>query len=307
MAAAGDATALEGEEVVPADRLPFEYMLNALRLVDGFALADFAARTGLPPSTVAARIDLARQHGWLAQEGDRVRPTALGQRFANDVVALFLDSFPGWFAGLAFAAIAIGALVPAAIMSIAAANLWTRNVYKEYLVKNATPKQEATQAKWASLVVKFGAVLFILFIDPQFSIDLQLIGGVIILQTLPAVAIALYTRWLHSKALIAGWVVGMAWGLYLLWTIPNPAIGKEHFGGSALTLSQLSIFGWHPFEGSTVQIYVGIVALLANLLVAVVVTVALRMAGVRDGRDATRGKDYHADEGDPQLREIAVH
>jgi len=223
------------------------------------------------------------------------------------VPELFNSQFPDWFAGVAYAAIGIGALVPAAIMSIAAANLWTRNIYKEYLAKNATPKQEATQAKWASLVVKFGAVLFILFIDPQFSIDLQLIGGVIILQTLPAVAIALYTRWLHSKALIAGWAVGMAWGLYLLWTIPNPAIGKEHFGGSALTLSQLSIFGWHPFEGSTVQIYVGIVALAANLAVAVLVTVALRMAGVRDGRDATRGKDYHADEGDPQLREIAVH
>ena len=106
------------------------------------------------------------------------------------VPALFDHQFASWFAGIAFAAIGIGALVPAAIMSIAAANLWTRNIYKEYIDKNATPKQEATQAKWASLVVKFGAVAFILFIDPQFSIDLQLIGGVIILQTLPAVAIA---------------------------------------------------------------------------------------------------------------------
>ena len=93
------------------------------------------------------------------------------------VPELFNSQFPDWFAGVAYAAIGIGALVPAAIMSIAAANLWTRNIYKEYLAKNATPKQEATQAKWASLVVKFGAVLFILFIDPQFSIDLQLIGG----------------------------------------------------------------------------------------------------------------------------------
>jgi hypothetical protein len=54
-------------------------------------------------------------------------------------------------------------------------------------------------------VVKLGAVAAILFIDPQFSIDLQLIGGVIILQTLPAVALGLYTRWLHRGALIAGW------------------------------------------------------------------------------------------------------
>ena len=221
--------------------------------------------------------------------------------------ALFDSQFPDWFAGIAYAAIGIGALVPAAIMSIAAANLWTRNLYKEYINQEATPKQEATQAKWASLVVKFGAVAFILFIDPQFSIDLQLIGGVMILQTLPAVAIALYTRWLHSKAIIAGWVVGMGWGLILLWTIPNPASGKAHFGGSALTLDKLSIFGWHPFAGSTLQIYVGIVALLANLIVAVLVTVVLRAMKAKEGADQTIGRDYHADADDPHLRPIAAH
>ena len=183
---------------------------------------------------------------------------ATGQPDSNMLVPELFDSqFPDWFAGIAYAAIGIGALVPAAIMSIAAANLWTRNIYKEYIAQGCDPETGGRQAKWASLVVKFGAVAFILFIDPQFSIDLQLIGGVIILQTLPAVAIALYTRWLHSMALIAGWAVGMAWGLYLLWTIPNPATGRAHFGGSALTLDQLSIVGWQPFEGSTFQIYVG--------------------------------------------------
>jgi SSS family solute:Na+ symporter len=200
------------------------------------------------------------------------------------VPALFQSQFSGWFAGIAFAAIGIGALVPAAIMSIAAANLWTRNIYKEYIRKDATSKQEAKQAKWASLVVKFGAVAFIFFVDPQFSIDLQLIGGVIILQTLPAVAIALYTRWQHSRALIAGWAVGMAWGLYLLYTIPNPNNGKKHFGGSALALSNVNLFGWHPFGMSKVQIYVGIVALAANLIVVLVVTLVLRAMKVRDGR-----------------------
>ena len=169
-------------------------------------------------------------------------------------------------------------------MSIAAANLWTRNIYKEYIRKDATSKQEAKQAKWASLVVKFGAVAFIFFVDPQFSIDLQLIGGVIILQTLPAVAIALYTRWQHSRALIAGWAVGMAWGLYLLYTIPNPANGKLHFGGSALALSNVNLFGWHPFGVSKIQIYVGIVALVANLIVVLVVTLVLRAMKVRGRR-----------------------
>ena len=152
---------------------------------------------------------------------------ATGRPDTNTIIPVLFDTqFNSFFAGIAFAAIGIGALVPAAIMSIAAANLWTRNIYKEYLKRDATPEQEARQAKLASLVVKFGAVLFVLAIDPQFSIDLQLIGGVIILQTLPAVAIALYTRWLHRWALIAGWVVGMGYGLYLLWLIPNPASGE---------------------------------------------------------------------------------
>jgi SSS family solute:Na+ symporter len=233
---------------------------------------------------------------------------ATGNPDSNTVIpALFDLKFPSWFAGIAFAAIGIGALVPAAIMSIAAANLWTRNIYKEYLRRNASPAQEAKQAKLASLVVKFGAVAFILFIDPQFSIDLQLIGGVLILQTLPAVAISLYTRWLHRWGLIAGWVVGMGWGLIMLYGIPNPSTGKAHFGGSALTLDKLSIFGWHPFSGVQAQIYPGFVAVVANLVVAVIVTIIARQMKVFNGTDDTDPTDYHADEHDKNLRAIGVH
>ena len=62
-------------------------------------------------------------------------------RFGNNfaVPALFLHMFPAWFAGVAFAAIAIGALVPAAIMSIACGNLFTRNIYKEFIAPDCTP------------------------------------------------------------------------------------------------------------------------------------------------------------------------
>src|SRR5919202_6080255 len=133
------------------------------------------------------------------------------------VPALFQSQLPHWFAGIAFAAIGIGALVPAAIMSIAAANLFTRNIWKEYIRKGADSREEARVAKIASLVVKLGAVLAIIYINPQFSIDLQLIGGVIILQTLPAVALSLYTRWFHSRAVIAGWAAGMAVGFWTLY------------------------------------------------------------------------------------------
>ncbi|HVV23215.1 MAG TPA: sodium:solute symporter, partial [Pseudonocardiaceae bacterium] len=166
--------------------------------------------------------------------------------------------------------------------------------YVEFIKPDATHAEQAQMSKLASLVVKFGALAFILLMNPRYAIDLQLIGGVLILQTLPAVAIALYTRWLHLWGLVAGWVVGMGWGVYLLYTIPA-ATGKGHFGGSALALGKLSLFGWHPFGTSTVQIYVGIVALIANLVVAVVGTLIARAVRASSGADETHGADYHAD------------
>ena len=103
------------------------------------------------------------------------------------VPALILHSFPDWFVGVAFAAIGIGGLVPAAIMSIAASNLFTRNIYVQFIRPNCTPKQEAQNAKIASLIVKFGALLFIIFLPLQYAIQLQLLGGIWISQTIPAV------------------------------------------------------------------------------------------------------------------------
>ena len=232
---------------------------------------------------------------------------ANGEPDSNTVVPLLFDQqFPNWFAGVAFAAIAIGALVPAAIMSIAAANLWTRNIYKEYLNPDATPKQEARSSKLASLVVKFGALLAILALDPQFSIDLQLIGGVLILQTLPAVAVALYTRWLHSKAVIAGWVAGMTVGVWALYQIPRKMFGdggvvtvtKEHFGGSAFPLSKLGF-------DTTTTIYAGILAVAVNLVVCVLGTLVLR-GRVTDGVDTTEAEDYTAEAGDPGVSNVEV-
>ena len=94
---------------------------------------------------------------------------AASRQFGNNfaVPALFLHIFPSWFVGVAFAAIAIGALVPAAIMSIAVANLYTRNIHREFINRNPTDKQEAQMAKWVSLIVKFGALIFILFVPTQ--------------------------------------------------------------------------------------------------------------------------------------------
>ncbi|HEX8109118.1 MAG TPA: sodium:solute symporter [Kofleriaceae bacterium] len=218
-----------------------------------------------------------------------------GKPDTNTVIpVLFGKMFPSWFAGIAYAAIGIGALVPAAIMSIAAANLFTRNIYVEYLDQNSSHERQAQVSKVVSLVVKFGALLVILFIDPQFSIDLQLIGGVIILQTLPAVAIGLFTRWFHRGGLIAGWFAGMLAGMGMLYSIPNPVTHREHFGGSAFALAKLGL-------GTNLTIYTGFVAVTVNLIVTILVTLILRAAGVADGRDATERSDYFADEGDPKL------
>jgi SSS family solute:Na+ symporter len=223
----------------------------------------------------------------------------------NTIVPALLESqFPDWFAGVAFAAIGIGALVPAAIMSIAAANLFTRNIYKEYLRKDATSRQEAQVAKVASLVVKLGALLVIIFIDPQFSIDLQLIGGVIILQTLPALAIGLFTRWFHRWALIAGWVAGMGVGMLMLYNIAriDPATGeviRAHFGGSAFALSKLGI-------DTPTTIYTGFIAIGVNLLVTVIATFILRAMNQPEGTDSTRLEDYFADEDDPRVQDLPL-
>jgi SSS family solute:Na+ symporter len=185
-------------------------------------------------------------------------------------------------------------------MSIAAANLFTRNIYKEYLKRDATPAQEATMSKIVSLIVKAGAVLFILLIDPQFSIDLQLIGGVIILQTLPSVALGLYTGWFHRWGLVAGWVAGMGLGMWMLYEIPNAATKHAHFGGSAFPLNK-----W--FDPTTIgldartTVYVGFVAVLANLLVAAIITAICKAVKAPDGVDLTTSDDYFADEGDPRI------
>jgi SSS family solute:Na+ symporter len=232
----------------------------------------------------------------IAAKGQGVVPVVTdGKPDLNTMVPVLFDKmFPSWFAGIAFAAIGIGALVPAAIMSIAAANLFTRNIYVEYLDKNSSHERQAQVSKVSSLVVKFGALLVILLIDPQFSLDLQLIGGVIILQTLPAVAIGLFTRWFHRSGLIAGWAAGMVVGIGMLYTIPNPVTKREHFGGSAFPLSKLG-------PDTKLTIYTGLVAVALNLLVTIIVTLIARAAKVPDGPDATAHSDYFADEGDPKI------
>ncbi|MDR3473895.1 MAG: sodium:solute symporter family protein [Devosia sp.] len=196
-----------------------------------------------------------------------------GASFA--VPALFVHSFPSWFVGIAFAAIGIGALVPAAIMSIAAANLYTRNIHREFFNKNPTNRQEAQMAKWVSLIVKMGALGFILFLAPQYAVQLQLLGGVWIIQTLPAVMLAIYTRWFNDWALLVGWAVGIAVGTWMA------------FAANLSSTFPLAIGGF------TIPGYAAFYSLILNLVVAIVLTpVFNRLTAHRPRLDETAAADY---------------
>ena len=208
------------------------------------------------------------------------------------VPQLFLDHFPAWFAGVALAAIAIGALVPAAIMSIAAANMFTRNIYRDFLRPDVDPKTEAKVSKIVSLVVKVGALIFVIAMDQSAAINMQLLGGIWILQTFPAVVAGLYTRWFDRWALLAGWAVGIAFGTASAYNVINP-VTHAHFGGSIA-----------PIPGTNFTVYIAVSAFVLNLVVAVVLTLVLRALKVPQGQDRTRRSDYGADETDPKVVEI---
>ena len=196
-----------------------------------------------------------------------------GPNFA--VPALFLHMFPSWFVGVAFASIAIGALVPAAIMSIACANLFTRNIYREYVRKTCTPAHESQVAKITSLVVKLGAVVFIVALPKTYAINLQLLGGIWIIQTLPAVLIGLYTRALNPWALLIGWASGIAAGTGM-------AISLGFKGA----IYPLHVLGW------TVPCYAALSALVLNIVVSAGLSIAFNAIGRDAGEDETTAADY---------------
>ncbi|WP_186014377.1 monocarboxylate uptake permease MctP [Burkholderia gladioli] len=173
----------------------------------------------------------------------------------TDVVpALFHTLFPSWFVGFAAAAIAISALVPAAIMSIGAANLFTRNLWRPLVSPNQSAAGEASTAKLVSLLVKFGALIFIVVLPTQYAIDLQLLGGMWILQILPAVVFSLYTRRLSTTGLLLGWLAGIVVGTSLAASQGLKPVYTLHLGSASWTL------------------YIGLIALVLNIIVTLVVS-----------------------------------
>ena len=213
--------------------------------------------------------------GLIAISGYMALAAGLHLGTANDAIPmLYRTYFPSWFYGIALAAIGIGALVPAAVMSIAAANLYTRNIHATLFGKPGSDRQQTTIAKVASLVVKVGALLAVLFLPTQYSIYYQLIAGSLVVQTLPTVLFGLYTRWFHRRALLAGWAAGVIAAISM--------IVANHFA----TTFTIALFG------TPVTMFIGIWALAADLIVAVALTPLFGVLTVSRGADLTSPDDY---------------
>ena len=310
MAATNEATGKPNGAFIPGDGAAWAYATLAL----GSALALFMYPHSVTASLSSNSRNTIRRNaailpaysfvlgllallGWVAIAAGTTPIGLDGVPNAQLVIPqLFEDMFPAWFAGVAFAAIAIGALVPAAIMSIAAANTFSRNIYKEWLKPDATPTQEAKVSKLMSLVVKAFALVFVLTLDKQNAINFQLLGGIWILQTFPAVVFSLYTRWFHRHALLAGWAVAIVYGTVQAYQVINPVTGK-HFGGSLDPIPGLGDLG-----------YIALTAFCLNLVVAVLLTVILNAVKVSNGQDETIPFDYFADADDPRVvKDLTAH
>ncbi|MEO8747378.1 MAG: radical SAM family heme chaperone HemW [Rhodanobacter sp.] len=90
MGSANVAARVAGDTAITMADLPFEYMLNALRLVDGVPSSEFAERTGVERACIAAALACAQQQGWMCDDPGKLQTTVLGQRFLNDVIISFM-------------------------------------------------------------------------------------------------------------------------------------------------------------------------------------------------------------------------
>ncbi|MEE2979785.1 MAG: sodium:solute symporter family protein [Pseudomonadota bacterium] len=270
---AHDAFAIKGGAtgltLKPAQFLPFA------TLAIGSALAAFMYPHTLTGIFAARSADTIRKNavflpaytvllGLIALLGFMAYAAGIKVTNNNDVVpALFNALFPSWFTGFAFSAIAIGALVPAAVMSIGAANLFTRNFWKPYVAPDLSHAGEEKVAKVISLIVKAGALVFILFLPTKFALDLQLLGGVWIVQTFPSVVFGLFniSNRFRAPALLAGWAAGMIAGSWLAFSDGIKPVHTFVIGGDKYT------------------IYTGLTALAFNIIVAVVVQLLMGKRG----------------------------
>ena len=198
---------------------------------------------------------------------------AYGPSFA--VPALLIHTLPAWFVGVAFAAIAIGALVPAAIMAIASANIFTRDIWKEFVDPAARPAVESQVAKLFSIVMVLGALGFVFGLPLKYAIQLQLLGGMWMIQIFPALVFSLFTRFYNGWALLVGWAAGM--GLATHFALLN------HLKGS--------IYAFHV-GGMTFPCYIALATFVVNVAVATVLSPVFHAIASDRTADITVPADY---------------
>ena len=177
-------------------------------------------------------------------------------------------------------------------MSIAAANLFTRNIYRAFFKPDATPGAGgpglARSSRWWSSSARWCSCSRL---DQQNAINFQLLGGVWILQTFPAIVLGLYTRWFHRWALLVGWAVGMVYGTITAYQQSSPATEALRLvAGPGAVRRQVG--------------YIALTAFVLNIVVAVVLTFVFRAMKAPDGVDQTEPSDYFADAGDPRVQPI---
>ena len=197
---------------------------------------------------------------------------------------LFQASFPNWFVGISFAAIGIGAMVPAGIMAISAANLFSKNIWTAYIRHDSSAALQTWLARAVAVIITGLALLFILVIKTTFILNFQLLGGIWILQTFPAIVLGLYTRWFHRWALLLGWVAGIVTGT--LMAVANAfasSVYAVHLG---------------PLQFSA---YAGLIALVVNLIVLLIADPICKAMRLPRGHDETAHDDYEAEIGDPGM------
>lgn len=179
------------------------------------------------------------------------------------VIVMINQVLPDALASIVFGAIVVGALVPAAVMSIAAGASFSRNVFVEVLQPTATPKRQLRVARGVSLIAMLGAAGFMVGLRPQATINLQLLGGIWILQTAPAVLLTLSRRRPGAGVLLSGWVSGMV------------------VGTAAVVLRTFSAVVPWGADGHTVDLYAGFAALVVNISTIAICLVVVHLRPVR--------------------------
>ncbi|MHB1303725.1 MAG: monocarboxylate uptake permease MctP [Acidiphilium sp.] len=198
---------------------------------------------------------------------------AYGPSFS--VPALLIHTLPGWFVGVAFAAIAIGALVPAAIMAIASANIFTRDIWREFVSPRVAPGTESRIAKLFAILMIIGALLFVFGLPLKYAIQLQLLGGMWMIQIFPSIVFSLFTRFYNGWALLVGWACGIVLATH--YALAN------HLAGA--------IYPFHIL-GMVFPCYIALATFVVNVVVATALTPLFHAFASDRTRDVTSLADY---------------